>query len=93
METEIDSNILTQTKKLSDGSYERIFTSHEIKDIGLTVYNCYLCSVANLPGEVALQTHIAGKKHQQRLGYDFIPYVNTFRAPLAIYPKSEYFPP
>ena len=89
MERDINNHILIQTKKLSDGSYEKIFSRNYKNEAGMYTYNCILCSVANLPGEQVLKTHIAGKKHQQKLSHEFIPDAITFRAPLAIYPKSK----
>lgn len=46
MEYEIEVHVLTQTKKLSDGSYEKIFTRNRRNESGMFTYNCKLCSVA-----------------------------------------------
>lgn len=89
LELEIERHCLNQTKKLSDGSYEKIFSRNPRNNFGIYTYNCLLCSVANLPGEIALRTHINGKKHQMKIHYDYIPDAKQFRAPLAIHPKSK----
>lgn len=89
-EHDIERHSLNQTKKLSDGTYEKIFSRNPRNSFGIFTYNCHLCSVANLTGEIALRTHIGGKKHQLKIRYDFIPDAKQFRAPLSIHPKSKF---
>jgi hypothetical protein len=86
----VQNHVLTQTKKLSDGTFEKIFSRNPRNESGLFTYNCHLCGVASLPGERALQTHITGKKHQQRLIYDYVPEAQQFRLPIAPIVKREY---
>jgi hypothetical protein len=90
VEIEIERHVLPQTKKLSDGSYEKIFTRNRRNETGIFTYNCHLCSVASLPGERAVQVHIAGRKHQQRLTPEYIPIAQQFRGPIALKPKREF---
>ncbi|CAG9812141.1 unnamed protein product [Chironomus riparius] len=80
VEIDTEKHILTQTKKLSDGSYEKIFSRNSRGPAGYFTYNCHLCGVPNLPGEKALQTHITGKKHQNRLLYNYTPEAVLFRS-------------
>lgn len=82
---------MPQTKKLSDGSFEKIFTRNRRNESGMFTYNCHLCGVAALPGERAVQTHITGRKHQYRLTYDYIPNAQQFREPIAVKPKSNFY--
>lgn len=82
VEVDIERHVLTQSKKLSDNSMEKIFTRNHRNESGMFTYNCHLCSVASLPGERSLQTHITGRKHQQRLSYDYVPNAEQFRTPL-----------
>jgi len=80
VEIDTEKHILTQTKKLSDGSFEKIFSRNPRGQAGYFTYNCHLCGVPNLPGEKALQTHITGKKHQNRLLYNYTPEAILFRS-------------
>lgn len=112
VELDIERHVLTQTKKLSDGSYEKIFTRNRRNESGMFTYNCRLCSVAryeyisnlknqiyyflflcfcSLPGERAISTHIAGKKHQQRLQSDYVPNAQIFRGPITQKQKGLLF--
>ncbi len=75
-------DILEETKKLSDGTFERIFSRNDMNFFGIFTYNCHLCNIENLPGESALKTHIGGKKHRGRLLPNYIPNANKFRATL-----------
>ncbi|KAG5669657.1 hypothetical protein PVAND_017541 [Polypedilum vanderplanki] len=79
-EIDIERHVLSQTKKLSDGTFEKIFIRNPRGENGFFSYNCRLCGVANLNGERSLQTHITGRKHQQRLYVDYIPDAYQFRA-------------
>lgn len=88
MNNDIDTHILEQTKKLSDGSYGKIFSRNPKNEYQKYTYNCHLCSVANLPSFPALRTHIQGRKHQQRLLFEYEPDAKAFRAELKIHPKS-----
>lgn len=89
VEIDIEQHVLTQTKKLSDNKIEKIFSRNARNESGMFTYNCHLCSVASLPGERALQMHITGKKHQQRLLYNYVPDAVQFRTPLVPKPKSK----
>ena len=88
IETETERHVLTQNKKLSDGSIENIFSRNPLNESGSFTYNCHLCAVASLPGERSLQTHIKGRKHQLRLSFNYIPDALQFRAPLPAAKKS-----
>ena len=88
VEIDIENHVLTQTKKLSDNTFEKIFSRNPRNEARMFTYNCHLCGVASLPGERALQTHITGKKHQQRLVFDYVPDAQQFRTPLAPKVKS-----
>lgn len=89
MELDIERHVLSQSKKLSDNTFEKIFSRNDRNEAGIFTYNCHLCAVASLPGEKALQTHITGKKHQKRLVYDYVPNAQEFRTPLVPKPKSK----
>ncbi|XP_070508869.1 uncharacterized protein CG7065-like [Chironomus tepperi] len=80
VEIDTEKHILTQTKKLSDGQFEKIFSRNPRGLAGYFSYNCHLCGVPNLQGEKALQTHITGKKHQNRLLYNYTPDATVFRS-------------
>jgi len=92
VEIDIEHHVLTQTKRLSDNTVEKIFSRNPRNESRLFTYNCHLCGVASLPGERALQTHITGKKHQQRLLYGYVPDALQFRTPLAPKVKTSLFP-
>lgn len=89
IEKEIERHVLSQTKKLSDGSFEKIFSRNRRNDLGIFTYNCNLCGVSSLPGERSVQTHITGRKHQQRLAYDYVPNAQQFRNPISSKAKSN----
>lgn len=74
---------------MSDGSTENIFSRNNRNESGSFTYNCHLCSVASLPGERELQTHVTGRKHQQRLFYDYVPDAEQFRASLVSMMNSK----
>jgi hypothetical protein len=87
---DIERHVLTQTKKLSDGSFEKIFSRNTRNpDSNIFLYNCFLCGVAGLPGEHALQVHIKGRKHQQRLYADYLPDANQFRTSIVMKQKRK----
>lgn len=81
--------MFTQTKKLSDGSRLRIFTQNQRNEVGVFIYNCHLCGITSLP-EPALQAHIAGKKHQNKLTDEYVADAAEFRAPLMPKVKCEF---
>ncbi|XP_055385791.1 uncharacterized protein CG7065-like isoform X2 [Condylostylus longicornis] len=86
---DIERHFLSQTVRLSDGSEGHVFSRVANKNnLQQFVYNCHLCGVANLTSERALQTHISGKKHQQKLSQPHID-VHIFRAPLTAKPKIQ----
>lgn len=87
IEIDIEKHVLSQTKKLSDGTYEKIFTRNRKNESGIFSYNCHLCSVASLPGERAVYTHINGKKHQQRLTPEYVPDAHQFKGPIQVKQK------
>lgn len=89
MGLEFERHVLSQTKKLSDGSYEKIFTRTRSDETQTFTYNCHLCGVTSLPGERAVQTHIFERKHQQRLLIEYVPNAEQYRIPTAAKPKSE----
>jgi hypothetical protein len=91
VEREVEKHVLTQTKKLSDETYEKIFSRDVRNESGYFNYNCHICSVAGLSGEKALQTYITGRKHQQKLACDFIPNADQFRSMIAPDVKGQIF--
>lgn len=90
VEIDIERHVLSQRKKLTDNTFEKIFTRNDRNESGMFTYNCHLCAVPNLTGERALQTHITGKKHQQRLMVEYVPNAAQFRTPLVQKPKRKF---
>lgn len=71
--------MLTSTVKLSDGTEELVFTRNLKRGaLNNDVYNCMLCSAYNMAGDVSLRTHIAGRKHQNKLKNEIID-ADSFR--------------
>lgn len=83
VEHDVERHVLSLTVRLSDGTDAPIYhrSNQRNRAIGVFVYDCRLCGVANLSGERCLQTHIAGRKHQSKLAQPFID-ADTFRLPL-----------
>ena len=81
--------MLSQTKKLSDGTTDKIFKRNPRGENGLFSYNCRMCGVASLIGEKSLKTHVIGKKHQQRLMFNYIADATQFRAQLVAVPAAK----
>lgn len=79
IELEIKRHVLPQTKKLSDGKFEKIFTQNYRNENRELTYNCHLCAVANLAGD-KLKIHINGKIHQKLLTTEYVPNAEKFRA-------------
>lgn len=77
-EVGIERHVLSQTKTLSDGSSEKIFTRNQRNDVGFSTYSCHLCDVATLTAKI-LQMHIAGKKHQRMLMDAYVPDATQYR--------------
>lgn len=80
IDTEISRLGFPQVKKLSDSTFGRVFSKNPRNELKNFTYNCHLCGVAKLPDETALQIHIKGRKHQQRLAPEFIPDAQQFRS-------------
>lgn len=87
---DLEDHYLSQTKKLSDHSFAKIFSRNPHHELEVLTYNCHLCSVSSLPGEKALQVHIVGKKHQHRLHSDYVPDATKFKAPITLKTKSKH---
>uniref|UniRef100_A0A336MV66 CSON007751 protein n=1 Tax=Culicoides sonorensis TaxID=179676 RepID=A0A336MV66_CULSO len=66
-ELEIERHVLPLEVKLSDGTYGRVFSRAPRNNNNIFVYTCHICSVTNLPGELILQRHIQGRKHQLKM--------------------------
>lgn len=66
-ELEIERHILPSEVLLSDGTKGRAFTRSARNENNVFVYTCHICGVANLPGEIFLQRHIQGRKHQTKM--------------------------
>jgi hypothetical protein len=79
---------LPQTKKLSDGTFEKIFTRNQRNERREFTYNCHLCDVGNLAGE-KVKTHINGKIHQKRLAIEHVPVAEKFRAAITLKTKRN----
>lgn len=77
-EIDFENHQLGTTVKLSDGTEGRIFSRGARNKDGHLTYTCHLCMVVNLPGERVMLTHIAGRKHQNRLSHPVID-ADTFR--------------
>lgn len=77
-EIDFENHQLGTTVKLSDGTEGRIFSRGPRNKDGHLTYTCHLCMVVNLPGERVMLTHIAGRKHQNRLSHPVID-ADTFR--------------
>lgn len=85
---DVERHFLGNTIKLSDGTEGLVFSRGNKNEAGKFLYNCHLCGVPNLPGERCLQTHIAGRKHQNRLLRPVID-AQIFRAPFVPKTKSK----
>ncbi len=85
----MEHHLLGTTIRLSDGTEGRVFSRGARSESNMFLYNCHLCGALNLPGERCLQTHISGRKHQQRIR---VPRVDaeSFRAALIQKNKCEF---
>lgn len=90
MEDKIEE-VLNQTKKLSDGSRGKIYSRNSHNNDGKFTYNCHLCSVANLQGEIALFQHAKEEKHSVKMNTDYVPNALRFNMPIISYPGIRYF--
>lgn len=76
--------ILQQTKKLSDGSYEKIFMKTLSND-GMIVFSCILCNIEMLPNQAAFLAHIFDKQHIHNSNYLFKPNATYFRSQMSAF--------
>lgn len=82
VELDVERHVLCFTVRLSDGTDGTVFTRSKKKNAsGAFLYDCHLCGVIKMPGERILQTHMAGRKHQTKLGQPSID-AQAFRTPL-----------
>lgn len=76
--------VLQQTKKLSDGSYEKIFMQ-TLSNAGMIVFSCILCNIAMLPNQAAFLAHIFDKQHIHNINYQFKPNATYFRSQMSAF--------
>lgn len=77
-------DILQHTKKLSDGSYEKIFMQ-SLSNAGIFVFSCILCNIEMLPNQAAFLAHIFDKQHVHNSNYLFKPNATYFRSQMSAF--------
>jgi hypothetical protein len=73
------ADLLKQTKRLSDGTFERIFSVSRSPVGDSVTYNCHLCESTGMPDEGALVSHAEKRIHQGKM-YSDPPNAVQFRA-------------
>lgn len=66
-EIEIEQHVLNLEVLLSDGTSGRVFSRGPRNDKNFFVYTCHICGIESLTGELFLQSHIQGRKHQTKM--------------------------
>lgn len=67
VEIEIEQHVLPMEVALSDGTRGRVFSRGSRNDKNVFVYTCHICNIESLTGELFLQSHIQGRKHQTKM--------------------------
>lgn len=64
----MEQHVLSSIVQLSDGSRELVFSRKPKRGANNNlIYSCHICGVPDLVGERTLYTHIAGKRHQNKM--------------------------
>lgn len=81
---------LQQTKKLSDGSYGKIFTRTSSPANGrIMLFACILCCVPKIPNEAALLAHIYSEQHKHHINFKYKPDAASYRSRMKAYRGSK----